>query len=270
MSSNPYRIVGVIGLLVALAAGAPQLADLPAGSARSLGVIGWLLLGCFLTVVLSRERRLLLGNLSLFVPLGWLLFFLTLLALSAGLGLLAFVAIFFAVTLNAVWTSLLVLRAVAGERVRDVLAETFRESFSRYWRGLGVRLIGNGVVVLLTLIMIKLMGVTFGLALALMAAAALAWNLLTEPLLLTVLATDCPFTEACGRSWRYALKRTREWLWPLVAQLFLTGFIVYLHVSWRSISNRHTTTLTNVSMNWVGGYPHESAWLSEYVETLEI
>jgi hypothetical protein len=112
----------------------------------------------------------------------------------------------------------------------------------------------------------------FALAVVVIGAWGLVWNLATAALLLVALDGRLGFGEALGRGIRVSWAGVGRWWQAVVAQLLLLGFVTFLAVSYTETTPGGYTThnSTNWSVNgfWVGGYENGCRWYAKLMEAL--
>ncbi len=281
MSVGPLflRLVAVLGPLAVLAWEVASLPPLKPRQEWGLAVLFFagLLVLLFLALVAPRASGALLRHPDLLVPLG-VTFTLgaavnglaslselasfaapvwqgNVLRLSLALSAPLLVSIFLAV-LHAGWTTSLVLQAVEHGSVE--LCAPLAHPARWFLRALGVLAIGTAGLLLLLVVGLALAAVALPLGLIFLAMGSLVWNLFTAALLLTALRSRSPFPRALGEGLGASLQGMGRWWGVVVLQMFLLGWVTFLHVRYTSSeagrSTSHSKTNWSVNAFWTGGY----------------
>jgi hypothetical protein len=216
------------------------------------GVLGWLLL-LPVAAVLVAFRPLHLGVLTLS------------LSGAAVLGVLLRAA-------YGTWATTLILDAVRRDRADPL--EALGGLRRWFWRVLGLECIGWGALFAGLALALALAAAAQPLAILLIGAGSLLWNLATAALLPVALDDRLSFGAALragiGASWAH---RGRWWK-PVMVQLLLLGAFTFVSVSYTETSGpggvtTHTTTNWGVNGFWTGGYTDDCRWYGALMQALE-
>ncbi|HKB02160.1 MAG TPA: hypothetical protein VKD90_08070 [Gemmataceae bacterium] len=255
-------------------------------------VLAGLAVGLMLALILPAATRRLLRHKDLLVPLGLYVSAEALLNALATSGPFARLigasepVKLFTITLTlslalvveivlgviyAAWTTALVLQAVREDRTD--LAGTFAD-IGRWLRVLCAEFIGWSVLFAGAAVAIGIGQASIGLALFLIAALSLAWNLATVALLPVVVAERRPLLAALAAGFRQSRARMGRWCVPVVGQMVLLGWITFIHVSYTSYPRpgsvtTHTKTNWQVNAFWTGGYEDTCRWHGELMKAVE-
>jgi hypothetical protein len=216
-------------------------------------VVGWLLLLPALAAILAPSKPVQILSLSF--------------TLSGALFLSIFVRV-----LYATWMTTLVIDVVREDRA------DLGRSFARCWRWFGrvlaLEVIGWSVVFLGLLLVIALTASVVPIAMLLIGAGSLLWNLATAALLPTALVQESSrFWPALQKGIRLSWSPLGRWWKLVVVQMLLLGWVTFLSLSYTEVHPGSTTTrsTTNWSVNgfWTGGYENECRWYTKLQEALE-
>lgn len=184
-------------------------------------------------------------------------------------------------TAFAAWQTDLLWRTVRDDKLPSLapwkpICKNFLRTFVALAIGLGVLLIG--VVASVALATVSML-----LALVLMGALGVIWNLCTTALLPTVIDDARPLRIALGNGFGRSWRLKGQWWTQLLAHLLLLGLLIFLRVNFskteRTVdpvnqrSHVNWESKTNVSWRvdafWVGGYENQCRWYTKYAAELE-
>jgi hypothetical protein len=171
------------------------------------------------------------------------------------------------------WTTTLVLQAVREDRTDLVAALA---GVGRWFlRVLAVGLLGWGVLFVGLALALAVGSGAIVLALVLMAAGTLVWNLATAALLPVAVAEDrTSLGSAVRAGLRVSWAGKGRWWVPVVAQMVLLGWVTYVHVTITTNPRPgavRTQTKSNWRVNgfWTGGYEDTCRWHADVMNTVE-
>jgi hypothetical protein len=289
------RLVAVIGTGLVLLSKAASLAWMKPNQGLGFLVLILAAVGVGLTcvLVLPAAARRLRRHPDLLVPLGLYLtaeavlsmllaipvvsavfspsWNLKILAFSSSLSLNFLIQVALAVT-YAGWTTILMVQAVRQDRVDPMAALSAWPAW--FWRVLGAEAIGWCVLFVCLTLAIALGAVVLPLALLLIGALSLFWNLLTAALLPVVVGERSPFVETVRKALRVSWERMGRWWFPVVVQMVLLGWVTLLYVSYTASPRpgyHRTNTKSDVSVNgfWMGGYENSCRWHTKLMAAVE-
>jgi hypothetical protein len=256
-------------------------------------VIEFVAVGLALMVLLPNETRRLLRNKDLLIPLGLYVAAQGLLAVMLEVQALAALlaptwsmkVLSISITLSlgfviqlvlgviyAGWTTVLVLQVVREERVDAVGA--FAGFGQWFLRVLATEFIAWVVLFICLAIAIALGSASIELALILIAACSVVWNLSTAALLLFMVSERRSFGVSFREGIRVSWNRKSRWWVPVVVQLVLLGWVTFIYIEYTS-SPRPGTTVTHTKTNWrvngfwTGGYESDCRWHTDLMRTVE-
>jgi hypothetical protein len=268
---KPRQEYGIAVLVLALAGVALMLRFLMPGTAGKLlrhrdllvplgllilaeAALGWLMLLPWMAAVLAPSTVLRFWVLSFSISAAVILSILLQMAYSA-------------------WTTCLILSTVR-HGWSDPAAE-LRGMVRWFLRIFGLECIGWGVLFagLACAIAIGAVG-ALPLALLLIAAGSLIWNLATAALLPAALDERLRFWEAFRRGVSISWQNIGRWWAIILVQMILLGWITFFAVSYTEAKPGSTTvqSRTNFSVNgfWTGGYENECRWYSKLMQVMEV
>jgi hypothetical protein len=190
-------------------------------------------------------------------------------SLSLSLGFLVQVAL--AVT-YAGWTTTLIVQAVRHDQVDPMAALSAWPAW--FWRVFGAETIG-WCVLFASLVPAMVIGAAaLPLALLLIGAFSLFWNLLTAALLPVVVAERESFVNVVRKGLRLSWQRMGRWWFPVLVQMILLGWVTLIYVSYTSSprpGSVTTNTKSNVGVNgfWTGGYENSCRWHTKLMAVVE-
>jgi hypothetical protein len=252
-----------------------------------------LAVGVTLAVLLPRAAGRLLRHKDLLVPLGLyisaeaLVMSVALIPVAATVLHAAWPVSLFAITISlsllfaiqlllaavyATWTTVLVVQTVREGRVD--LVGGFTDLRRCFLRVFGAAAIGWAVLFAGLAGAIALGASAIALALLLIGAGSLVWNLATAALLPAVVAERGSFGAALRQGFRLSSIGLRRWWLPVVVQMALLGWVTYIHISYTTSPQPGSTTTqtkTNwqVSGFWTGGYENTCRWHGELMKAVE-
>ena len=176
------------------------------------------------------------------------------------------------------WLTRLAWQAIERDEV-DLLSGL--RSISQWLpRALGVILLGNGIVFLLTIAFIALDLKSTTLFLALLLLATILWNIATIALLPVVLNSPASLARALALGFKVSNLNIKRLLLPVFLKLLLVGCVVYAAVGYTKTNYEFGESSSNYSFNnkvsyqvnalWVGDFNSQNKWHDFYMETLEI
>jgi hypothetical protein len=259
-------------------------------------VVAGLAIWLTLWILLSAAARRLLRHKDLLIPLGLYIPAAALLTALAAIPALAAVLVpawpvkLFTITialslafliqlllgvLYAGWTTALIIQAVRQDLVDPV--EAFFNMGRWFLRVLGAEFIGWAVLLACVVVAIGLGTASTGLALVLIGACSLAWNLATAALLPVAVAERGSFRAALGKGLRVSWRRMGRWWLLIFVQMILLGWVTFIHVSYstsstspgRATLTTHTKTNWQVNGFWTGGYEDTCRWDAELMKAFE-
>jgi hypothetical protein len=181
------------------------------------------------------------------------------LGLSLGLSVSFLIHIALAVA-YATWMTASVLALVRSGQ-RDP-CRVLPASWSRFWRVLGLELIGWAAVMLLMSMLLLLMPALGFFALVPMAVFAVGWNFATAALLPVAMSSEAGFWQSFRDGISVSLGNVRRW-WPLLlAQMLLLGMIFFFY----SREGHNTNVSWNVNTFWTGGYEADCRWYDKVAD----
>jgi hypothetical protein len=214
--------------------------------------------------------------------LGWLLLLLppaSVLTRAAavkvlGIGLSLSASFVLSVLLHvayATWMTALILDVVRLDRADPARALGALRAW--FLRVLALEFFGWAGLFAGVAVAIALGPVALALAVVVIGAWSLAWNLATAALLPAALDGRLSFGQALARGVRLSLAGAGRW-WPaVVAQLLLLGLVTFIAVSYtESRPGGYTTqSRTNWGVNgfWTGGYESGCRWYDKLMEALD-
>jgi hypothetical protein len=189
--------------------------------------------------------------------------------LSLSLG---FVIQLLLALIYAGWTTALVLQAVREDRLDPLGA--FRDLRRWFLRVLVAEFLGWAVLFATLAVAIALGTVSIGLALVLIGACSLVWNLVSAALLPVVVAEPGSLAAALRKGLRVSRARMGRWWLAVVLQMILLGWVTFIYVSYTSSPGPGTiTTQTRTSWHvngfWTGGYEDTCRWHADLMAALE-
>jgi len=288
------RVVALIGVMVVLLQEAVASFPLKPRQEYGIPVLVLALLGVGLTLGLLLPGTIgkLLRHKDLLVPLGlltlanaalgWLMLLPWVAAVLAPSTVLKFWVLSFAVSAAFVisilfqvaysaWTTCMILSALR-HGWSDPATE-LRGMVRWFLRVLGLECISWGVLFAGLLCAIAIGSCAVPLALLLIAAGSLIWNLASAALLPAALDERLRFWEAFRRGLSASWQNKGRWWSIILVQMILLGWITYMAVSYTEAKPGSTTTQskTDFSVNgfWTGGYENECRWYSKLMQVLE-
>ncbi len=291
-----WRMLSLAGVAVALVAAVYQSPPSSPLDSRHLVCVG-LIFGATLIVLALVFRpacRALFATPDLLVPIGCVMLAGTMLEFLMSLPMLAHILRpgktipLFGVTVTlsvglaiqmviatayAAWQTDLLWRRAHEDPVLDLSPwGPVRRHFLRTFVALavGVCALFAGVIVA-----VGLSASTMVFGLVAMAILGLGWNLLTAALLPVTMYSAEDLVPALREGMRQSWQRMGRWWLPLLAQLALLGFAVYIRTQFHPTDRGpgvHTQTNIKWQINafWTGGYEHTCRWYTVYADALDM
>ena len=278
------RLIALIGLAVVLSVDLISSFRLDTGLFLGMGVLVFFTFAVTLVSVLLMPRAAgaMARGLDLLVPLALLTVASKLLHWLAALPILGAVlspsfpfrlfTLSFSISLQfligvalavayAAWVTTAVLELVRNGK-SDPCA-TLPSAMRRFWRMLGLEIIGWAVVLIPTSLIILSMPV-FGLfALLPLALLAAVWNFSSAALLPVALQNKFGFGQAVRAGLIVSIANFRKWWLLLLAQMLLLGLVLFFY----SHSGGSTNVSWNINAFWTGGYEDNCRWYGKLAET---
>ena len=180
-----------------------------------------------------------------------------------------FVAFLVCSVFTAAWASRAILACGTNASDREALEAGLPRGLSPLVRTFAVILFGYAVPMLMLALVLGVgiwMGPLIPIVLALF---ALAWNLLTAPLLLIAMGCERPLGQVLRMGIRFGKETFGQWLLPTLAQMVCLGWVVYVRTRFSRPGHVQSSSSFEANVNWTGSYPTESNWVTEYAEVLE-
>lgn len=277
------RWVALIGLAVVLLIDLYSSLRLKTGLLLGVGVLVFFTVAVTLVSLLLMPRALgaLARGLDLLVPLGlltaagkllyWLAALPVLGAVLSPSFPLRFFSLSFAISLQfllgvalavayAAWITAAVLELVHVKNT-DPCA-TLPSALRRFWRMLGLEIIGWSVLLVTTGLAILLMPVLGLFALLPLALVAVVWNFCSAALLPVAWQCESGFGQAVRAGLMASIANFRKWWLLLLAQMLLLGLIFFFY----SHSGGSTNVSWNINAFWTGGYEDNCRWYGKLAE----
>jgi hypothetical protein len=192
--------------------------------------------------------------------------------INLQLSVLFFIQVFLELA-YAGWTTVLVLNAVRGERVDPVAAIADLPSW--FARVFAAEFVGWGVLFAGVAVGVAVGSADVSLAMILIGAGALVWNLCTAALLPVTVAEGGAIGAALRSGFRVSLAGKRRWWLVVVVQMLLLGWVTYISVSFTrnprpGVVRSESRENWNVNGFWTGGYDDTCRWHGDLMKTLEV
>ncbi len=183
---------------------------------------------------------------------------------------LMMVIMFLAWVFWVVWQTRLIVQVASSDDLD--LAQGFSDSLVLLPRGIAICVLGLGgaMAPLMLAIWVGVAQESVLFLLVVIAIWTVIWSFLTCLWLPLALDRETPFWTSIQDATRVGRDSWRQWLLLILGWTLACGLVTRHTFSTSTPGSHHSVVSWNVTTNWFGAYPQETAWYSELADTADV